>query len=78
MINPLIAIQASPGIGKSFFFDLLASLSTTDSYNHLFPSDEVKRLIKDAFAVRVTYNSNSPLAQREPLNPETGLSLCLI
>jgi len=74
--NPLIALQAAPGGGKSYFLDLLAKLRTEDidkfctykvqkrtinkKYVH-----RMRDILKSSVAVCVTFNGKSPLTDTE-------------
>ena len=67
--NPLIALQSSPGGGKSFFLDQLARCDVEDLDN-LCEDEEMRNILKNSIAIRVTFNGATEVdLQYEPKNP---------
>ena len=79
--NPILATQASPGMGKSSFIDLLCSL-TIDQVRALSPvgaSDDFCHSVSDSQRVVVDYNGNqSVVPGLDVAHPETGLALRIL
>lgn len=87
MANPLAAVQAAPGGGKSFFLDELAALRKEDitSYSRPHKANEeclqwtaINRTLLRSVAVSITYNSDSPYYKAVDCEPSHGLALRML
>jgi len=75
--NPLVALQAAPGGGKSYFLDLLVKLRTEDIDEFCTSSTceqeelseeyfrQMRDILKSSVPVCVTFNGKSPLTDAE-------------
>ena len=79
--NPILTTQASPGMGKSSFIDLLCSL-TIDQVRALSPvgaSDDFCHSVSDSQRVVVDYRGNQDVVPGlDVAHPETGLALRIL
>jgi len=72
--NPLVALQATTGAGKSLFEDELGALRLADL--ELCTDPETKSVLQNSVAVAITYNAGSPFNKRvDAQDPEAGLAL---
>ena len=80
--NPYLATQASPGMGKSSFIDLLCSL-TTDQVRELSPaaavaSGQLCESFSESQRIVVDYNGNQGVIDIDLTHTQTGLALRIL
>jgi hypothetical protein len=74
--NPLIALQSSPGGGKSFFLDQLALCDETDLRN--FCEDKkMREILTNSVAIRVTFNGETYVRDESEESKKPIHYLCL-
>jgi hypothetical protein len=78
--NPLIATQASPGMGKSALIDALNSLSL-EQISHMSPSDstaEFHRAMSCSIRVTIDYNGYQSIIDEDLTHPVATLGLRIL
>ncbi len=91
LCNPLTALQAAPGGGKSFFLDEVAALKEEDLNKLCQPHEDdppefkgynwekIRSIMRNMQPVSVTYNGESTLSPKEQrAHPECSLALRML
>ncbi len=72
--NPLIAIQSSPGGGKSFFLDEVGGCYQTD-LDKLCEDKRVAEILSDTITIPITFAADMPTTPSEKRDPEWSVAI---